>query len=52
MANKPPYPAPKWGRWVYDKRDGWMLHERNPGLSIQAKGKKSKGLKIKDSKTT
>ena len=44
MANKPPYPAPKWGRWVYDKRDGWMLHEKFPG----AKKKKGKdALKIK-----
>ena len=49
MAIKPPYPAPKWGRWVYDKRDGWMLHEKNPGLSIQAKGKK-KGKGKKDLK--
>jgi len=50
MAIKPPYPAPKWGRWVYDKRDGWMLHEKRAELKI--KGKKGKGLKIKDSKST
>ena len=52
-TSTPPYPAPSWGRWVKGS-DGWMLHERRPGLYIQAKGKKKgkkgKGLKIKDSK--
>ena len=49
IPSSPPYAAPSWGRWVKGS-DGWMLHEKKPGLYIQAKGKKGKGKDKNDLK--